>query len=69
MKQNISLKIATYNAKIQRPPSRLTHFTWGVLSQQAGKKTSRKQKIQALNHEGNPGKPEACSVIPSMELK
>lgn len=72
----VSLRKAKYqfeNCYLQHrdleTPSRHTHFIWGVLSQQAGKRTSRKQKIQALNHQGNPGKPEACSVTPLMELK
>lgn len=45
---------------------RLTHFIWGVLSQQEGKRTSRKQKIHAPN---NQGKLEACSVTPLTEFK
>lgn len=68
MKQNINLKMATYSAKVWRPHLDV-HIMWGVLSQQAGRKTSQKQKIQALNHQGNPGKSEVCPVTPLIVLK
>jgi len=53
VKQNISLKTATDNARIRRPHLDL-HVSYEVYSHNRGEKN--KQKIQALNHQGIPRK-------------